>query len=305
MAEFPLLKMINVLERQVPFAYPQHSTLSRGYVETGEENPLPSKDELVNKTLTELKETLESQELKVKDVKITNAIEVSNLPETQKVEITNQKESQDVKVTNQPEDYPDEAVRDELEVIKGTQSEIISALQTTNENLLATNEHLNSVIKDDRLQSDTQVIGSNVEDAIPTKKEIGTELEKIVDAEVLEGSTETGVIYMNPKNASEIYLFVSIDKHPWELRYRNQFGSVSSHNGYPNYIEEDKGYTSNTPAISFPLGYRPNHQGIPSPTTIKEAKDWGLPITDNEYFKIFNQSDETATVTVSILRVWR
>src|SRR5699024_5441145 len=96
MPEFPLLKMIDVGGRQTPFAYPQHGTLLRGYVETGEENPLPVKDELVNKTLNELKETLESQELKVKNVKITNAIEVSNLPETQKVEITNQKESQDV-----------------------------------------------------------------------------------------------------------------------------------------------------------------------------------------------------------------
>jgi len=169
MPEFPLLKMIDVGGRQTPFAYPQHGTLLRGYVETGEENPLPVKDELVNKTLNELKETLESQELKVKNVKITNAIEVSNLPETQKVEITNQKESQDVEVTNQPEDYPDTAVKTELESIKGTQAEIISALQSTNENLLATNEHLNSVIKDDRLQSDTQITGSNAEEGILVK----------------------------------------------------------------------------------------------------------------------------------------
>src|SRR5690625_1927926 len=118
MTEFPLLKMIDVDGRQTPFAYPQHGTLLRGYVETGQENPLPVKDELVNKTLNELKETLESQELKVKNVKITNAIEVSNLPETQKVEVTNQKESQDVKVTNNPIDYPDVAVKAELELIK-------------------------------------------------------------------------------------------------------------------------------------------------------------------------------------------
>lgn len=41
MAEFPLLKMINIDGRQTPFVYPQHKTLD-GYKETGEENPLPT-----------------------------------------------------------------------------------------------------------------------------------------------------------------------------------------------------------------------------------------------------------------------
>lgn len=152
MAEFPLLKMINVGNRQTPFAYPQHGTLLRGYVETGEENPLPTKDELVNKALLALKASLESQETKIKNVKITN----------------------------QPTDYPDEAVKTELEAIKGTQSEIISALQSTNENLLATNEHLNSVIKEDRLQSDTQLTGSNVGYSTDTKP-VGKEGDTFVE----------------------------------------------------------------------------------------------------------------------------
>jgi len=176
MAEFPLLKMINIGGRQTPFAFPQHSTLLRGYVETGEKNPLPTKDELVNKTLTELKETLESQELKVKNVKITNAIEVSNLPETQKVEVTNQKESQDVKVTNNPIDYPDVAVKAELELIK----QGIADNKATNDLILA---RLDNPI-------DTQVTGSIVEDAIPVKNLKETYSESVT-LDITAGVTES------------------------------------------------------------------------------------------------------------------
>lgn len=69
----------------------------------------------------------------------------------------------DPRDVNFPADYPDLTANERLEAIEQTQGQIITALQATNESLLATNDHLSSVIKDDRLQSDTQLIGSIVE----------------------------------------------------------------------------------------------------------------------------------------------
>lgn len=40
MTEFPILKWVSVDGRNVPFTYPQHKK-GTGYVETGDENPLP------------------------------------------------------------------------------------------------------------------------------------------------------------------------------------------------------------------------------------------------------------------------
>ncbi|MBP1971570.1 hypothetical protein J2Z83_003721 [Virgibacillus natechei] len=59
----------------------------------------------------------------------------------------------------------------ELDNIKETQGQIIDVLRSTNESLLETNEKLSSVIEDGRLQSDTQLTGSNVEDGIPVQVE--------------------------------------------------------------------------------------------------------------------------------------
>ena len=55
-----------------------------------------------------------------------------------------------------PSDYPDSKANERLEAIEQTQESIISALQTTNENL-------KSVIDDGRIQSDAVLKGSNVD----------------------------------------------------------------------------------------------------------------------------------------------
>src|SRR5699024_2553716 len=55
-----------------------------------------------------------------------------------------------------PSDYPDSKANERLEASEQTQESIISALQTTNENL-------KSVIDDGRIQSDAVLKGSNVD----------------------------------------------------------------------------------------------------------------------------------------------
>src|SRR5690625_4822732 len=151
----------------------------------------------------------------------------------------------------------------------------------------------------------TQVTGSNMEEGIPVNTLINSEIETVLDAVSVEGNEKTASIFLNPKNASELYLFISIDQKPWTIRYRNQFGLVGHENGFPVYFKEDKTYSITAPAISFPVGYDGTRQGVEPPSNIKEAKDWGLPITDSEYFWVENNSDELATITVRLLRVWR
>lgn len=77
-----------------------------------------------------------------------------------KVEITNHKETQNVKDVDVKEELA--LIKQENIEIKNAQAEIITALGESNASLQATNNTLLSVIKDDRLQSDTQVTGSNV-----------------------------------------------------------------------------------------------------------------------------------------------
>src|SRR5699024_2280688 len=80
-------------------------------------------------------------------------VNVKNYPDTQKVEVTNQQEIPSVEF---PSDYPDSKANERLEAIEQTQESIISALQTTNENL-------KSVIDGGRIQSDAVLKGSNVD----------------------------------------------------------------------------------------------------------------------------------------------
>src|SRR5690625_176825 len=151
----------------------------------------------------------------------------------------------------------------------------------------------------------TQVTGSMDGYTLPVKNQIITEIETVLDAVSVQSKNKTANVFINPKNATEIYLFISIDKKPWTIRYRNQFGLVRPENGYPVYFNADDTFSITSPAISFPVGYDGNRQGVKAPSNLKEAKDWGIPITDSEYFWVENNSDDLATITVKILRVWR
>lgn len=98
--------------------------------------PLP----VIDKDVLDELQTLNGQQEQIDD-KIQQLVSgqgvttVENFPETQAV-------SGSVEVTNQPEDFPDSAVRSELESIKQTQAEILDRLDGT---------------------FDTQLTGSNTE----------------------------------------------------------------------------------------------------------------------------------------------
>lgn len=151
----------------------------------------------------------------------------------------------------------------------------------------------------------TRVTGSIVEDGIKTSKVIKQELETLLDAVSINSGERSSNVNIDSKDADDIYFFISVDKQPWRFDYRNQFGNVNPENGYPEYSNEEKTYPAHAPAISMPLGYRASMQNLAYPSNLKEAKDWKIPTTPSEYFRFTNNSSETATVTVNILRVWR
>src|SRR5699024_4071953 len=124
--------------------------------------------------------------------------------------------------------------------------------------------------------------GSNIADneSLPTSVVAKQGVEVLFDPVVINANSTSDNNYMTPNGASEIYLFIQIDQSPWTLEYRNQFGSVSSFNGYPELKSVGECYGRAKPAISFPLGYN-KQQGIPQPSNLKEAKGWGLPITSS------------------------
>src|SRR5699024_11837639 len=76
-----------------------------------------------------------------------------------------------------PSDYPDANAGEKLEAIEQTQESIIGALHTTNESL-------NSVIKDDKLQTNLKTNESSKDNAIYTSSVEEYKLETILDGEV-------------------------------------------------------------------------------------------------------------------------
>jgi len=226
---------------------------------------------------------------------INGTVSVDNFPATQQVEVTNQKEVQDVNVTNQatsvdvnnfPElqDVSDGQVRAELEQIKETQSQILERLDG---------------------QFDAKLKEYSNDKPLPINNKGEYLLETLIDSQSIEPGSDTGPVFLRPTNEMELYLFISIDVQPWEIRWRNQFGSVSADNGFPVYRDVEETHSKGTPAISIPLGYRPNQQGIPEPSDVEEAKRWRLPLTPGEYFTLLNKSTSDATISVDVLRVWR
>ena len=226
--------------------------------------------------------TNQVDEVSIKELpNMSGTVEVTNLPHIQDVNVTNAIET--VSIDNLPSDYPDQAVEARLQAIEQTQSQILDKLNDT---------------------IDTRLTGSIMEDSIPTNSNLKSEMETLIDSQSIEAGGDSGSVFMYPNGASEIYLFIQIDAQPWALDYRNQFGSLSSLNGFPNLSNVNETHSRARPALSFPIGYNPS-QGVPAPGNMKEAKDWGLPITDSEYFRIRNQSDQPAVATVNILRIWR
>jgi len=107
----------NPVPGEKPGFKPQHKLPDGSFIDTGEINPLPTKDDLAYQQLDSLKQLINDQQTL-----------------TKKVEVTNQKATQSVDgmvgVDNFPIDYPDSGALTELQTLKNKQSEATAGIQT-------------------------------------------------------------------------------------------------------------------------------------------------------------------------------
>jgi len=106
----------NPVPGEKPGFKPQHKLPDGSFIDTGETNPLPTKDDLVYQQLDSLKQLINDQQTL-----------------TKKVEVTNQKATQTVGgmvgVNNYPTDYPDAASLTELKAMKSNQVLVVDELK--------------------------------------------------------------------------------------------------------------------------------------------------------------------------------
>lgn len=121
-----------------------------------------------------------------------NDVNIKNLPSTQNVE--------------------DVQVKEELQNIKQIQNEIITSLQTTNESLLATNEHLSSVIENGRLQSDTQLIDEEPIPIINQGNSFGMTLLEEGDLIPSGGSKTVSTRGFNLSGVHQMTIYIGADR---------------------------------------------------------------------------------------------
>lgn len=139
---------------------------------------------------------------------------------------------------------------------------------------------------------------------VVTRGAYNYKMEKLIDSITIEAGGNSGPIYLNATDERDIILYVSIDKQPWTLMSRTYFGRVTGKATFPRYYNHTETYADNTPAFALLLGISPDDQGLGAPTSIEEAKDIKVPLTETEYIRIDNGSEETATVTIHVLRIW-
>jgi len=117
------------------------------------------------------------------------------------------------------------------------------------------------------------------------------------------------IINWNITDEDLILVAVNIDKAPWSLTSRTMFYTQSlEHTSafFPKRSRIETTFTSiAVPAISVFLGYVPHDGEINSWSEAVEFpkiyKGYAASVND---FRVWNYSDEVATVTVRIVRVW-
>ena len=117
------------------------------------------------------------------------------------------------------------------------------------------------------------------------------------------------IIDWNITDEDLILVAVNIDKAPWSLTARTMFYTQSEGNTSAFFPERKQVQTTFTsiavPAVSVFLGYIPHEGGINSwGEAVEFPKIYQGFIRSANDFRVVNHSDEVATVTVRIARVW-
>jgi hypothetical protein len=196
------------------------------------------------------------------------------------------------------------AIKDSDGIKKITDAVTVSGLEN-----LATETKLEAVrtlVED--LKSELILVKANQLSGDQKVQQVGTivEYETAVNAESLPAGGSR-IIDWNITDEDLILVAVNIDKAPWSLIGRSMFYTQSD--SYPSVFFPERSQIQTTfptiaaPAISMFLGYVP-HDGINSwGEAIEFPKIYKGAGARND-FRVGNRSDEVATVTVRIVRVW-
>lgn len=158
-----------------------------------------------------------------------------------------------------------------------------------------------------------QLTGSIVPDAqaIPVKGIARVEVETLVNAQSVAASGgQTTPVSIGGKGEDETYVLINCDKTPWSFRsgatWNVAHGYGSPDCVYPKRDNVATAYShSANPCISLFLGFSfAGYVGMSEPTSLQEAKSIAIPAS-NEQIKVLNYSEEIATVTIRVVRVWR
>lgn len=293
---------------------PQHDTTGEGdFKDTSPKNPFPVKDKKLADKIDKL--TNATKENKPADLvgeleKLTDATKNNKPSDVQKIEAEElaeklkelidttkeNKPAEEFALSNIPSDYPDEAVKKELESMKETQSkmretqsEMIEALKNTNEGLQKTNDFLKDVIEDGAVNN--RLTGSKVE------------YEKIANSETVKpNSSKTFEFEIKDEDYS--YIGFSSTEKKWTIKTSNIFygGEDGASTAiYPRRSSnQDVAPSSNAPLISLFMGV--NNREVNSYAEAKESSF----LSDEEKHKLRfnNNSDNDTTATIYLIRKW-
>lgn len=157
------------------------------------------------------------------------------------------------------------------------------------------------------------VAGSIVPDAqaIPVKGIARVEVETLVNAQSVAASGgQTTPVSIGGKGEDETYVLINCDKAPWSFRSGTTWSVAHGYSSadcvYPRRDNVATAYSRlDIPCISLFLGFSfAGYVGMSEPTSLQEAKSIAIPAS-NEQIKVFNNSEEIATVTIRVVRVWR
>lgn len=134
------------------------------------------------------------------------------------------------------------------------------------------------------------------------------ELETVINAQsVVAGGRAEKTI--TTAGESELWFLTTIDQQPWTLTAGNPWYSNAgwgSSSLFPNRDMVSKTTTMQVPNISLYMPMSPAASvGFTAPTTIQEARAFPLSPPRTLEVGVRNRSEETAVVTLRVLRIWR
>lgn len=133
----------------------------------------------------------------------------------------------------------------------------------------------------------------------------------VVDTVVNAASVAAGnavIADLGITDESEVWLMVNVDKQPWTLQanYLSALGGYDHNALFPVRKDVATAYSQPySPAVSLLMSQIvTSATGLTPPTTIVEAKQF-IAYPSPGRVRLYNSSDETATVTIRVVRVWR